>query len=53
MSLCDESGFHDPFISQTRLKSDQHHKQTSRLVTQPFIQAQRKENIKAPRHWPL
>ena len=22
-------------------------------VTQPFIQAQMKENIKAPRHWPL
>ena len=25
----------------------------SRLFTQPFIQAQVKENIKAPRHWPL
>ena len=25
----------------------------SRLFTQPFIQAQIKENIKAPRHWPL
>ena len=25
----------------------------SRLLTQPFIQAQIKENIKAPRHWPL
>ena len=24
-----------------------------RLFTQPFIQAQIKENIKAPRHWPL
>ena len=23
------------------------------LITQPFIQAQIKENIKAPRHWPL
>ena len=23
------------------------------LFTQPFIQAQIKENIKAPRHWPL
>ena len=23
------------------------------LLTQPFIQAQTKENIKAPRHWPL
>ena len=26
---------------------------TSRLFTQPFIWAQIKENIKAPRHWPL
>ena len=25
----------------------------SPLFTQPFIQAQIKENIKAPRHWPL
>ena len=24
-----------------------------RLLTQPFVQAQIKENIKAPRHWPL
>ena len=24
-----------------------------RLFIQPFIQAQIKENIKAPRHWPL
>ena len=31
-----------------RLKS-----QTSRLFTQPFIQAQIKENIRAPRHWSL
>ena len=31
-----------------RLKSP-----TSRLFTQPFMQAQIKENIKAPRHWPL
>ena len=31
-----------------RLKSP-----ASRLFTQPFIQAQNKENIKAPRHWPL
>ena len=26
---------------------------TSRLITQPFIQAQIKENIKAPRDWAL
>ena len=26
---------------------------TSRLFTQSFIQAQIKDNIKAPRHWPL
>ena len=25
----------------------------SQLLTQPFIQAQIKENIKAPRHWSL
>ena len=31
-----------------RLKSP-----ASRLFTQPFIQAHIKENIKAPRHWPL
>ena len=31
-----------------RLKSP-----ASRWFTQPFIQAQIKENIKAPRHWPL
>ena len=31
-----------------RLKSP-----VSRLFTQPFIRAQIKENIKAPRHWPL
>ena len=31
-----------------RLKSP-----ASRLFTQSFIQAQIKENIKAPRHWPL
>ena len=31
-----------------RLKSP-----ASRLFIQPFIQTQIKENIKAPRHWPL
>ena len=31
-----------------RLKSPE-----SRLFTQPFVQAQITENIKAPRHWPL
>ena len=31
-----------------RLKSP-----ASRLFTQPFIRAQNKESIKAPRHWPL
>ena len=31
-----------------RLKSP-----ASRLFTQPFIRVQIKENIKAPRHWPL
>ena len=28
-------------------------KPASPLFTQPFVQAQTKENIKAPRHWPL
>ena len=27
--------------------------QITRLFPQPFIQTQIKENIKAPRHWPL
>ena len=27
--------------------------QASPMFTQPFIQAQIKENIKGPRHWPL
>ena len=35
-------------MSVMRLKS-----QAARLFTQPFIQAQINENIKAPRHWPL
>ena len=30
-----------------------HSKSSSRLFTQPFVQAQIKENTKAPRHWPL
>ena len=34
--------------ARRRLKSP-----ASRLFTQPFIRAQIKENIKAPRHWPL
>ena len=34
--------------AQKRLKSP-----ASRLFTQPFIQTQIKENIKAPHHWPL
>ena len=36
------------YWARWRLKSP-----ASRLFTQPFIQAQMKENIKAPRHWPL
>ena len=35
-------------LARWRLKSP-----ASRLFTQPFIQAQIKDNIKAPRHWPL
>ena len=36
------------YRARWRLKSP-----ASRLFTQPFVQAQIKENIKAPRHWPL
>ena len=36
------------YWARWRLKSP-----ASRLFTQPFIQTQIKENIKAPRHWPL
>ena len=49
-----ELGLHRPKRSVTsqwarrRLKSP-----ASRLFTQPFVQAQIKENIKALRHWPL
>ena len=35
-------------LARWRLQSS-----ASRLFTQPFIYAQIKENIKAPRHWPL
>ena len=38
----------DVIMARWRLKSP-----ASRLFTQPFIKAQIKENIKAPRHWPL
>ena len=37
-----------PYLARWRLKA-----QGSRLFTQRFIQAQVKENIKTPRHWPL
>ena len=36
------------FLARLRLNSP-----ASRLFTQAFIQTQIKENIKAPRHWPL
>ena len=38
----------DVIMSAWHLKSP-----ASRLVTEPFIEAQIKEKIKAPRHWPL
>ena len=44
----------DAFVSTTFLHN--HYSDVimaSRLFTQPLIQAQIKENIKAPRHWPL
>ena len=39
--------------SQLSVGMWRHKSPPSRLFTQPFIQAQIKENIKAPRHWPL
>ena len=50
---CDSAGFEivhyrDVLMGTMRLKSS-----APRLFTQPFIRAQIKENIKAPRHWPL
>ena len=52
--LCNWGIVPEVFITMTsqwawwRLRSP-----ASRLFTQPFIQTQIKENIKAPRHWPL
>ena len=49
--VCFVVGLHhyaDVRWARWRLKSP-----ASRLFTQPFIQAQIKENIKAQRHWPL
>ena len=40
--------YNDVIMGALRPKSP-----ASRLFTQPFIQAEIKENIKAPRHWPL
>ena len=40
--------YSDVTMGRWRLESP-----ASRLLTQPFIQGQMKENIKAPRHWPL
>ena len=40
--------YYDDVIMTMSLKSP-----ASRLFTEPFIQTQIKENIKAPRHWPL
>ena len=52
-------GENDTFIPyiQYKGKSPDHYKNviitSLALFTQPFIQAQIKENMKAPRHWPL
>ena len=43
-----------PYIPVMSLWARRRHKSAaSRLFTQPFVQAQIEENIKAPRHWPL
>ena len=44
----DTGHYDDGIMERWRLKSP-----ASPLFTQPFIQTQIKENIKAPRHWPL
>ena len=46
--MCDVSITVTSQLTPRRLKSP-----ASRLCAQPFVQAQIKENIKAPRHWPL
>ena len=46
-SLCYHGHYSDVIIGAIASQSP-----ASRLFTQPFIQAQIKENIKAPRHWP-
>ena len=49
-----QSGNGSSFITMTSLWAWWYLKSpASRLITQPFIQTQIKENIKAPRHWPL
>ena len=40
-------------VIMTTLNNDHLKSPASRLFTQTFIQTQIKENIKAPRHWPL
>ena len=40
--------FHKTLLWRWRLKSP-----ASRMFTQPSVQAKIKENIEAPRHWPL
>ena len=46
--VVDQFHYSDVIMRAMVLKSP-----ASRLVIQPFVQAQIKENTKAPRHWPL
>ena len=49
-ALCLKLDDHYNDVIMTTIAS---HIPASRLFTQPFIQTQLKENIQAPRHWPL
>ena len=49
-AVCNMLGYRIVFITMTRLRLKS---PASRLFTRAFIQVQIKENIKAPRHWPL
>ena len=46
--ICSRFHYSDVMMSTMAIKSS-----ASRLLTQPLVQAKIKENIKAPRHWPL
>ena len=50
---CSHWGSHQPITVTSKLPLWRLKSPASQLCTESFIQAQIKENIKAPRHWPL